>query len=209
MSARRSSGAFTHGPYDRDVVPEALLEQTDEGLLLAGDGWFVLNAREAQWRRCEGMGEWPRLEGAIPRFPQVGLGLTVLQPREPMAMYHWETDQEDFLVLSGEAVAIIEGEERPLRQWDFLHCPPGTKHVIVGAGDGPCVVFAVGARQNHTYRRPDGTIAGRDDWGAYTVDAAALRHGAGVEEETNEASVAYGRFPERVSTRYRDGWLPG
>jgi Cupin domain len=112
-----------------------------------------------------------------------------------MAMYHWETDQEDFLVLSGEAVLVIEGEERPLRQWDFVHCPPGTAHVIVGAGDGPCVVFAVGALENHTVgSRVDGTLEGRDDWGAYTVDEAALRHDAGVEEETNDADVAYARF---------------
>lgn len=63
-----------------------------------------------------------------------------------MTRYHWETDQEDFLVLSGEALAIVEGEERPMRAWDFLHCPAGTNHAIVGAGDGPCVVFAVGAQ---------------------------------------------------------------
>ncbi len=80
---------------------------------------------------------------------------------------------------------------------------------MVGAGDGPCVVFAVGARENHTYRTPNGGIEGTDDWGAYTVDEAALRHGAGVEEETNDADVAYGRFPEPVPTRYGDGWLPG
>jgi hypothetical protein len=80
--------------------------------------------------------------------------------------------------------------------------------VIVGAGDGPCVVFAVGARENHTYRTPEGTLEGRDDWGAYTVDEAALRHGAGVEEGTTDAD-AYARFPEPKVTRYRDGWLPG
>jgi hypothetical protein len=32
-----------------------------------------------------------------------------------MAMYHWEADQEHFLVLSGDALLIVEGEERPLR----------------------------------------------------------------------------------------------
>jgi hypothetical protein len=88
-----------------------------------------------------------------------------------MSMYHWETDQEDFLVLSGEALLIIEGEERPLRQWDFVHCPPGTKHVIVGAGEFRCVVFAVGALEHHTMgSRVDGTLQGTPDWGAYTVD---------------------------------------
>lgn len=169
----------------------------------------MLNAQEAVWRVWEGLGTYPRLEGGRPIFEQLGVGLTVLEPGEPMAMYHWETDQEDFLVLFGEALAIVEGHERPLRRWDFLHCPAGTNHVIVGAGDGPCVVFAVGARENHTYRTADGTIDGTDDWGAYTVDQAALRHGAGVERETNDGAVAYSRFPERVSTRHRDGWLPG
>jgi hypothetical protein len=69
-------------------------------------------------------------------------------------------------VLAGAALAIVEGQERPLRQWDFLHCPSGTNHVIVGAGDGPCIVFAAGARENHTYRTPDGVIDGVDDWDA-------------------------------------------
>jgi mannose-6-phosphate isomerase-like protein (cupin superfamily) len=191
------------------MARRAPLDHTEEGLLPAGEGWFVLNAREAAWRRWDGLGKWPRLEGSRPIFPQLGLGLTVLEPGEPMTMYHWETDQEDFLVLSGEAVAVVEGEERPLRRWDLLHCPAGTNHAIVGAGDGPCVVFSVGARGNHTYRTPDGSIEGTDDWGAYTVDEAALRHGACVEDETTDANVAYGRFPEPVSTRYRDGWLPG
>ena len=127
-------------------------------------------------------------------------------------MYHWETDQEDFLVLEGEAIAIVEGEERPLRRWDLLHCPPGTSHAIVGAGNSPCVVFAVGARVNHTYVTPDGTLEGRADWGAYTVSEAALRHGAGVAEETTDGDVAYARFrerfPEPEPMHYREGWLP-
>lgn len=193
------------------MVPEAPLEQTEVGLLPAGEGWFVLNAREAVWRHSEGMGKWPRLEGATPLFEQLGVGLTVLEPGEPMTRYHWEIDQEDFLVLSGEALAIVEGAERPLRAWDFLHCPAGTNHAIVGAGRGPCVVFAVGARTNHTRRTADGGIEwveGRDDWGAYTVDDAALRHGAGVAEETTDAETAYAAFPDPVTTRYQSGWLP-
>jgi quercetin dioxygenase-like cupin family protein len=191
------------------TVPEAPLERTENGLLPAGDGWYVVNARDAEWRRWEGMGNWPRLEGATPRFEQLGVGVTVLEPGQPMAMYHWETDQEDFLVLAGEAIAIVEGEERPLRQWDLLHCPPGTNHVIVGAGNDACVIFSVGSRERHTYRTPDGQIDGRDDWGAYTVDDAAGRYGATPPEETTDASVAYGRFGKPVSTRYRDAWLPG
>ena len=109
-----------------------------------------------------------------------------------------KADQEDFLVLSGEALLIVEGEERPLRQWDLVHCPPGTKHVIVGAGEAPCLVLAVGARDRST----------GPDWGGYSVDEAALRHGAGVEQETSDEKQAYSRFPKREPTRYREGWLP-
>jgi uncharacterized cupin superfamily protein len=186
------------------VVPEAELEKTEAGLVPASGGWFVLNAREARWVRREGRGEslpftgWTDFE-AETYFPQLGINLRVLGPGEPMAMYHWETEQEDFLVLSGEALLIVEGQERPLRQWDFVHCPPETRHVIVGAGGGPCVVLAVGSRE----RQASGP------WGGYTVDEAALRHGASVEEETDDAGVAYARFPKPETTHYRDGWLPG
>ena len=190
------------------MVPEASLEETEFGLRPAGKGWFVLNARDARWADRRGRGYEAGLQGKGD-FAQLGIGLYVLGPGEPMAMYHWETDQEDFLVLSGEALLVIEGAERPLRPWDFVHCPAGTKHVIVGAGHAPCVVFAVGALENHTVgSRVEGTLQGRDDWGAYTVDEAALRHGAGVETETTDADVAYARFPEPEPTRYRDGWLP-
>jgi uncharacterized cupin superfamily protein len=180
------------------MVPEALLEETDIGLVPTGEGWFVLNARKARWRHREGRGERLPFEGEI-EFPQVGVSLYVLAPGEPIGMYHWEANQEDFLVLSGEALLIIEGEERPLRQWDFVHCPVETKHIIVGGRDAPCVVLAVGARDHQ---------AGAG-WGGYTVDEAALRHGAGVEQETTEADQAYAPFPEPESTRYREGWLPG
>jgi uncharacterized cupin superfamily protein len=115
-----------------------------------------------------------------------------------MAMYHWEADQEDFVVLEGEALLIIEGDERPLRQWDFVHCPPDTKHTIVGAGDGRCIVLAVGARQHMD----------SPDWGGYTVDETALRHDAGVEQETTVPAEAYARFNRRQPARYGEGWLP-
>lgn len=180
------------------MVPEAPLEPTDHGLLPRGDGWFVLNAREAPWADRKGRGYLCRLEGET-RFPQVGINLQVLRPGEPMARYHWERDQEGFLVLAGRALLIIEGQERELRAWDFVHCPAETKHVIVGAGTEPCVVLAVGGRDH----------VGTSDWGGYSVDAAAIRHGAGVDEETSDASVAYVRYPEREPTRYVKGWLPG
>jgi uncharacterized cupin superfamily protein len=114
-----------------------------------------------------------------------------------MSMYHWEADQEGFLVLAGEALLIVEGEERPLRQWDFVHCPAETRHTIVGAGNGRCVVLALGARVRST----------GPDWGGYPVDPAALRHGAGVEEETTDERQAYSRVPRREPTRYGEGWL--
>ena len=114
-----------------------------------------------------------------------------------MAMYHHEHDQEDFLVLSGEALLIVEGEERPLRRWDLAHCPADTDHVIVGAGSEPCVIFSVGAR----------TRSRSPDWGMYTVDTAAIRHRAGVEQETADADVAYARFGEGSPAPYREGVL--
>jgi len=104
-----------------------------------------------------------------------------------MSMYHWEADQEDFLVLAGDALLIVEGEERPLREWDFVHCPAGTKHVLVRSGDASCIVLAVGARDHST----------GPDWGGYSVDEAALRHGASIEQETTDQFEAYARFTKR------------
>src|ERR671918_458727 len=127
------------------MVPEAPLEQTEHGLVPLGEGWFVLNAREGRSAICEFEGDQ---EGELD-FHQLGINISVLEPGVSMGMYHWEADQEDFLVLAGEAVLIVEGEERPLRQWDFFHCPAGTKHIIVGAGDAPSLLLAVGAR-NHS-----------------------------------------------------------
>ena len=179
------------------MVPEAKLAQTEDGLVPAGDGWFTLNLRDAVWRHVDGRGAvcvaLDDFEGER-RALQFGVNPFVLQPGEPMSMYHWEADQEAFLVVSGEAVLIVEGEERQLRTWDFVHCPPHTKHVIVGAGTGSCVVIAVGARE-------------RDELG-FPVDEIAKRHGAGVEEETADGGTAYETVPGRESTGYRDGWLP-
>jgi uncharacterized cupin superfamily protein len=185
------------------MTHEATLEQTEAGLVPAGAGWFVLNARDARWRHREGRGDSVAFTGttaaeAETNFPQLGVQLAVLGPGQPIGMYHWEADQEGFLVLYGEALLLIEGQERPLRQWDFVHCPAGTKHMIVGAGDGPCAILATGSREH----------MGGSDWGGYTVDEVALRHGVGVEDETTDPGVAYARFPADVPTPYRDGWLP-
>jgi uncharacterized cupin superfamily protein len=179
------------------VVPEAPLERTEHGLAAAGPGWFVLNARDSRWRDRPGRGRSLPFEGAT-EFPQLGVCLFVLEPGEPIGMYHWEANQEDFLVLAGEALLLIEGEERPLREWDFVHCPVGASHIIVGAGDGPCFVLAVGARGN----------VGDGAWGEYPVAEVALKHGVGVEVTTSDAEVAYAPFPAPGPTSYREGWLP-
>jgi len=130
------------------VAREARIEPTEDGLVAVGEeGWFVLNARDGRWRIWEGVGTRLSFEGDID-FAQLGFNLLALAPGEPIGMYHREVDQEDFLVVAGEAVLIVEGVERPLRAWDFVHCPPGTAHMIVGAGDRPCAVIAVGAREH-------------------------------------------------------------
>ena len=183
-------------------VPEAELVATERGLVPKGEGWFVVNARETQWWQRDGRGVLCEFEGAgfegAAAFMQFGINLTLLGRGEPMAMYHWEADQEDFLVLAGEGLLIIEGEERPLRAWDFVHCPAGAKHTILGAGDRGCLCLAVGARDKST----------GPEWGGYSVDEAAIRHGAGVERETTDASEAYTRFGGSRLTGYREGWLP-
>src|SRR5262249_14766703 len=150
----------------RAVVPKAPLRQTEHGTVAGGEGWLVVNARDASWRTAERRGAHTDWEGDH-RFDQLGMHLYVLQPSDPMGMYHWEADQEDFLVVAGQGLLVIEGEERPLEQWDFVHCPPSTQHVIVGAGDGPCVIVACGARVWET----------REGWGGYRVNEVAARHG--------------------------------
>jgi uncharacterized cupin superfamily protein len=183
------------------MVDESPLRQSEHGLVASGAGWFVVNARDSPWFEREGRGAYcaiEEFEGANESFAQLGINITVVGPGEPMAMYHYENDQEDFLVVAGEALLIIEGEERPLRAWDFVHCPAGTRHVIVGAGETPCVVVAVGARERST----------GPEWGAYTVDEAAIRHNAGVDRETTDPDEAYARFGRSGKTSYREGRLP-
>jgi quercetin dioxygenase-like cupin family protein len=176
------------------MVPEAPLEENGVGLAPTREGWFVLNARDARWRDRPGRGLATPFEGEY-ELPQVGVRLYVLGPGEPMGMYHWEAGQEDFLVVSGEGLLLVEGEERPLRQWDLVHCPPGTKHMIVG---GPCVVVATGARGFE-----QGGV-----WGGYSPDEVAARHGVSVERETSDAEEAYAKWADVEPTRYRDGLLP-
>jgi uncharacterized cupin superfamily protein len=171
---------------------ESRLRQTPGGKVPETAGWFVLNAREARWQTGE-FGAYTRFEGDE-RFPHLGINIGVLQPGQPACYYHAEANQEDFLVLSGECLLLIEGQERHLRAWDFVHCPPWTEHVFVGAGSGPCAVLAVGSRSS------DETI--------YPVSEVALRHRAGVTEETRDPSRAYADIPDDVDIPCQDGWLP-
>jgi uncharacterized cupin superfamily protein len=167
---------------------EARLEDNGSGLAPAGEGWFVVNVRDAQWLTTEG-GEKQRtgsecyFESGKAEFPQLGFRIHVLPPGESNGLYHAENKQENFLVLHGECILLVEGEERRLRAWDFVHCPPWTEHIFVGAGDGPCLVLAVGARRKGRGIR-------------YPVNELALEYGAGVEKETTDPKEAYARFGE-------------
>jgi uncharacterized cupin superfamily protein len=158
--------------------------------------WFVRNVRDMKWADRGPRGFVTDLVGDDDA--QIGVNLFVLEPGQPMSMYHWEADQEDFLVLSGEALLIVDEEERPLRQWDFFHCPPNVSHTIVGAGSGPSAILALGARIDSV----------GDDWGGYPYSELAMKHDASTEEETTEPKVAYARFPERRPGEFREDWLP-
>ena len=175
------------------MVPEAPLQPADGGLVPQGEGWFVLNARDARW--LEGhFGAYTRFEGAV-RFPKLGVNIGVLAPGQPACMYHGEDEQEDFLVLSGECLLLIEGRERRLTAWDFVHCPAWTEHVFIGAGEGPCTILAVGTRLTDDVVYPESELA--------------RRHSAGVQRETREPNQAYSGIPADTAVSYHDGWLPG
>jgi uncharacterized cupin superfamily protein len=170
------------------TIGEARLEQGEYGLAPVEDGWFVVNVREAAWVHNDVLGSACVLEGE-PMFPQLGYTIAVLQPGQAGGRYHREANQEDFLVLAGECVAVIEEQERRLRAWDFVHCPPHTLHGFVGAGDGPCVIFMSGSREGW----PEKGVV-------YPRSELALRHGVGVEAETTVPAEAYAPFPK---------WQPG
>jgi len=164
-------------------VPEAPLDDSGSGLAPAGDGWFVVNVRDAEWLTSENGAKQPSgsecaFEGRKVEFPQVGIRLHVLEPGEPNGLYHSESEQEAFLVLSGECRLLVEGVERLLRTWDFFHSPAGTEHIFVGAGDGPCVILMAGGRSK--------------DWRVlFPVSELAARYGASVAEETSDWRQAY------------------
>jgi quercetin dioxygenase-like cupin family protein len=170
------------------AVGEARLEQLESGLAPVTDGWFVVNVRDAAWVTNDALGDACIFEGDEVEFPQVGFTIGVLQPGQA-SRYHREANQENFLVLAGSCLLLVEGEERPLAAWDFVHCPPDTEHAFVATGDAPCVIFMTGAR------------AGWPETGVvYVRSEIALRHSAGVEQDTSSPAEAYAAFPK---------WLPG
>jgi uncharacterized cupin superfamily protein len=179
------------------VTEEAKLVQTESGLEDDGPGWFVVNARDAAWwshRDVFGYG-CPFGSRNPELFPEVGVTLRVLQPGEANCRYHAESTQEDFLVLSGEAVLLVEEQERPLKAWDFVHCPGGVRHVFVGAGDGPCVILMVGARRE-------------DDEIIYPVSELALKYDAGVRTEADDPADAYADLNPPHRAKLPDLGLP-
>ena len=177
-------------------VDEAGSTETPYGRYITSDGWFVLNLADALAVRNEvkGGATYP-LESREQPFSDFGARVTVLWPGDPNCLYHSEGAQEGFLVLSGECTLIVEEEERPLRQWDYVHCPAGTRHVFVGAGDGPCAIFMVGSRPEVE------TLS-------YPVSDVAAKHGASVEKETSSGDEAYANWPGEYEPR-RLPWPPG
>jgi uncharacterized cupin superfamily protein len=168
-------------------VDEAPLEDSGSGLAPAAEGWFVVNVRDAEWLTSETTGDLRpsgaecSFEGQKVEFSELGIRLHVLQPGEPNGLYHAESKQEDFLVLSGECLLLVEAGERTLRAWDFFHSPAGTEHIFVGAGDGPCVILMAGSREG--------------EWSVrYPVSELADRYGAGAKEQTTEPREAYVGF---------------
>jgi uncharacterized cupin superfamily protein len=162
------------------LVREAQLENLGSGLTPVTVGWFVVNVRDAEWWYAESRGGRCAFENEYGDPPveleQLGINVTVLEPGQT-TLYHAETGQEGFLVVSGECALIVEDEERRLRPWDFFHSPPWTAHAFAGAGEGPCVIVMVGARSGPGVH--------------YPVSEPAARYGASVAEATDDWRQAY------------------
>jgi uncharacterized cupin superfamily protein len=171
---------------------EAKIDDTPYGRNPASEGWFVLNLADALALRNEVKGGAViPLEPEEQPFTGFGANVHVVWPGEPNALYHSEGAREAFLVLSGECTLIVEEQERSLRQWDFFHCPAGTRHIFVGAGDGPCAILMIGAR-------PDEPLH-------YPVSAVAAKYGASVAQETPRPDEAYADWPGDFAP-VRLGW---
>jgi hypothetical protein len=69
-----------------------------------------------------------------------------------------------------------------LRQWDYVHCPAETRHVIVGAGEGPSVIVMIGARPEVETLR-------------YPVSDVAAKYRASAAKDTDVPDEAYADWP--------------
>jgi uncharacterized cupin superfamily protein len=158
------------------------MERTEAGLVAANAGWFIENIADLRWQSVPGGGAWCAFESANSSSATLGFGVHILHPGDTPGYYHAESNQEGFLVLSGECIAIVEGEEHRMRAWDYLHCPPGTAHITIGAGNEPCAVLMVGTRS------PDTKIR-------YIVEPEAAKYGASVETESDSPREVYADRP--------------
>jgi uncharacterized cupin superfamily protein len=150
------------------------MEQTVAGLAPASDGWYVVNVADAAGNSRRAGAIHAPFESPENEFTQFGLNVVVLDDGVPNCLYHRESNQEAFLVLDGTPLLLIEGEERRLRRWDFVHCPPGATHVFVGPG----AILMIGGRD------PDEKVH-------YPVDELAASHGASAAAPSDEPKEAY------------------
>jgi len=175
-SYRRPGDEINEG---ENMVTEARLERVESGLAPVTPGWFVVNTADAAWVTNEVYGGVCIFESDdfvlrgrpdLTEYVKPGAGFTirVVPPGQPSSLYHAESVQEDFLILMGECVLIIEDQERHLRAWDFVHCPPMTSHAFIAKDGGPCVILATGNRRDDLER-----VNRRSE--------AALRYDAGTE----------------------------
>ena len=142
--------------------------------------WFTGSLSDAEAMKHPTLGLGYLFGEAYPRekFQDFGINVRVVEPGQPTALYHAEGAEELFLVLAGECLAIVDDEEVTLRHWEFLHCPPGTPHVLIGAGDGPCTILMVGGRGGERSLR-------------YPVSEVAARYGVSVDTETDSFEEAW------------------
>ena len=154
-------------------VPEAGLEQTEFGLVPSGEGWFVVNAREARWR-IDDLGAFTASRA---RRASSRSGSTSSCSRRASRWRCTTTRTTRRTSLCSPARRWRSSRARSGR------CGSGTCCIARSApatscsarARGPCVLLAIGSR------------SGGEDWGAYPVDETALRHGASVEQETTKS----------------------
>jgi quercetin dioxygenase-like cupin family protein len=183
------------GEDDRQQVGEATIERTADGLRPRGEGWFVINVADVAARRNEQMGVTCSPEPPDARFAEFGINLRMLEPGQFNARYHRENEQEGFLVLSGECLLIVEGQERRLRSGDFFHSPPLTGHALIGTGTAVCTILMVGGR-----------TLGWCEGEGFPVDKTAARYNASVLAATDSPKIAYADIPADQPTRL--DWPP-